>query len=458
MDTAGLSRMDRADDWLRRSWWVTGPVIATVVAVLVGPSSVNAVLESGLGASWTQALLVAIVVMHVAVAFRSLFPVLTFGVLAAAELVLAIAPPISDVQEGFYPAVLLPSGLAYLLGAHSVSAMSPRPWPAVSLLVGIVGSLVAVVRLLLADTTLSGTVPGGLPTLLATFLGAVLAVWGVGQYRRLRAGQVAALAERARRAEADREQRDRRAAADERARIAREMHDVVAHSLSVMVRQADAGRYVIGTDSAAAERVLATIADVGREALTDMRALLGVLREGEDGQAEAMAPQPTLDDLPDLVERVRTSGQPVRLVVEGRPRPLDRAAHLAGYRLVQEALTNVGKHAGSDAEAEVALVWSRRGLRLQVTDSGSGNAGPDRQGTGKPDGGGGGLRGMRERVQLAGGTLHAGPLPDGGWRVQADLPTGRTSGGAARTDQPTASMDRPTARTDRPGSRTTGEG
>lgn len=425
-DTTGRPALDRVDDWLRRSWWLTGPLVAAVLAVLVGPASVRGVLASDVGPGWVPALLGAIVVLHVAVAFRSRFPVVTFGVLAAAELVPAVAPPLSDLQAGSYPAVLLPTSLAYLLGAYTVSATAARPWPAVSLVVGAVGSVVAVVRLGLAGESLTGTVPGGLLTLLALFLASVLAAWALGQYRRLRADQVAALADRARRAEADREQRDRRAAADERARIAREMHDVVAHSLSVVVRQADAGRYVVATDPQAAAEVLATIAATGREALTDMRALLGVLRQGDNAPAETPAPPPTLDDLPGLVERLRASGQPVRLVVEGRPRPLDRAAHLAGYRLVQEALTNVVKHAGPGAEAEVALTWSRRGVRLRVTDTGGTR--PEHDGGEEPQAGGGGLRGMRERVQLAGGALRAGPLPDGGWQVQADLPASRTMG------------------------------
>ncbi|SDC05301.1 Signal transduction histidine kinase [Raineyella antarctica] len=441
MDTAGRHGLDRVDAWLGRSWWLTGPLVAVVLVVLLGPASVNAVLESSLVPAWTQALLVAIVVLHVVVSFRSVWPVMAFGVLAVAELVLAIAPPLSEVQAGVYPAVLLPASLAYLLGAHTVSAMAPRPWPAVSLVVGAVGSLVAAGRLWVADQALTGTVPGGSLTLLATFLASVVAVWALGQYRRLRADQVATLAERARRAEADREQRDRQAAADERARIAREMHDVVAHALSVIVRQADAGRYVVHEDPAAAATVLSTIAETGREALTDMRALLGILREGETGHAEATAPQPTLDDLPELVERIRASGQPVTLVVEGRPRPLDRTAHLAGYRLVQEALTNVARHAGPAAEAEVVLTWSRRGVRLQVTDTGGGRVGPGDEGTERPgapgqhDAGGGGLLGMRERVQFAGGTLRAVPLPGGGWQVQADLPAGRTRGIAGRTGQ-----------------------
>lgn len=412
MDTAGRHGWDRVDAWFRGGWWLTGPFVALGLVVLAGPASVNAVLEAAPDAGWSQALVTAIVVLHVAVAYRTVWPTAAFAVLAAAELVLAIAPPLNDLQAGGYPAVLLPSSLAYLLGAHAVSARAARPWPAVALVVGTVGSLVVVVRLWLAGQPLTGTVPGGSLTLLATCLAAVLAAWALGQYGRLRADQVAALAERA--------------------RIAREL-DVVAHSLSAMVRQAEGGRYVARSDPDAAAAVLSTIADTGREALTDMRALLGVLREADTAEAEmgTAAPQPTLDELPELVElveRVRASGQPVRLVVTGRPRPLDRASHLAGYRLVQEALANVAKHAGPGAEAEVVLTWSRRGLRLRVTDTGSGGPLQEDGLPERPRSEGGGLRGMRERVELAGGALRTGRLASGGYRVEAQLPTRRTAG------------------------------
>ena len=192
MDTAGRRGWDRVDAWLRGGWWLAGPFLALCLLVLVGPASVNAVLAAAPVGIWTQALVTAIVVLHVAVAYRSVAPVVAFGVLAAAELVLAIAPPLDDPQTGGYPAVLLPSSLAYLLGAHAVSARAARPWPAVSLVVGTVGSCVVVVRLWLAGHPLTGTGPGGSLTVLATCLAAVLAAWALGQYGRLRA-EVAAL-------------------------------------------------------------------------------------------------------------------------------------------------------------------------------------------------------------------------------------------------------------------------
>jgi signal transduction histidine kinase len=225
-----------------------------------------------------------------------------------------------------------------------------------------------------------------------------------------------ALVERARRAEVDRDRRLREAAADERARIARELHDVIAHSVSVMVRQAEGGRFVAGKDPEAAAAALGTIADTGRGALNDIRTMLGVL-DPDPGPA-ALGPQPSLDSLPELVERVRASGQPVGLRVEGRPQPLDRAGHLAAYRLVQEALTNVVKHAGPHVRADVVLTWTEEVLRLEVTDHGS----PTRATDGMVPGGRG-LVGMRERLHLVGGTLRAGPADSGGFAVVGEIPT-----------------------------------
>jgi signal transduction histidine kinase len=183
-----------------------------------------------------------------------------------------------------------------------------------------------------------------------------------------------------------------------------------------MVRQAEGGRFVAAKDPQAAVDALTTIADTGREALRDIRTMLGVL-DAETGPAE-LGPQPTLDDLPELVERVRASGQPVGLRVEGVPGALDRAGQLAAYRLVQEALTNVVKHAGQGVQAQVVLTWTERFLRLEVTDDGA----PLRATEGMAPGGRG-LAGMRERLQLVGGTMTAGPAESGGFSVVGEIPT-----------------------------------
>lgn len=203
------------------------------------------------------------------------------------------------------------------------------------------------------------------------------------------------------------------AAADERARIAREMHDVVAHTLAVVVAQSDGGRFAAQKDPAAATRALEVIGDVSRAALADMRGLLGVLRETDS--SAAMGPQPTLADIPALIASVRDGGLDVSHVTTGTPRPLPIGAGLAVYRIVQEALTNVLKHAGPSATAYVHLEWLPAAIGVKVSDDGRGAAAPR-------DGGGTGVEGMRERAMIFGGTLAAGPQAGGGFLVQASIP------------------------------------
>jgi signal transduction histidine kinase len=178
---------------------------------------------------------------------------------------------------------------------------------------------------------------------------------------------------------------------------------VVAHSLAVMVAQADGGRYAAPEDPDAARRALAQIADTGRDALAQMRRLLGVLRAGEEGA-----------DLPGLVRRLAGAGLPVELEVEGRPRELPAALQSSIHRVAQEALTNVLKHAGSPRRVEVVLRYLESEVELTVRDDGRGIAVGDGQGHG--------LAGMRERVALHSGTLHAGPRAGGGYEVHARLP------------------------------------
>jgi signal transduction histidine kinase len=242
---------------------------------------------------------------------------------------------------------------------------------------------------------------------------AVVAAWALGNLRRARVQRLAALEERARLLELERDQEMRLAAQTERARIARELHDVVAHSLSVVIAQADGGRYAGKDDPAAATGALEAIAATGRQALTDMRALLGVLREGG---GQEYAPQPDVGAVPALVEDVRVSGLDVDLIVEGAPRPMPAGPQLAAYRIVQESLTNVLKHAGPAARAWVRLHWRDDALELSVLDDGRGAGAPDGDGNGQ------GLTGMHERARLHGGRLEAGPRAGGGFGVHAALP------------------------------------
>ncbi|QNS08779.1 sensor histidine kinase [Streptomyces xanthii] len=235
---------------------------------------------------------------------------------------------------------------------------------------------------------------------------------------RSRQDYTASLVERARRLETERDQQARLAAAAERARIAREMHDIIGHNLSVITGLADGGSYAAARNPERAGQALTAIATTSRQALTDLRRLLDVLNADDElpPAAPELAPQPTLATLDELVTGVRTAGLPVDLTEEGTPAlPLSPAAELALYRIAQEALTNTLKHGGPQAAATVTLTHTSTGTTLTVTDTGKG--GPP-----APGHSGRGLTGMRERTALYDGTLDAGPLPGGGWRVQARLP------------------------------------
>jgi signal transduction histidine kinase len=249
--------------------------------------------------------------------------------------------------------------------------------------------------------------------------------WLLGSVLRDRRAGVAELAERTARLERERELEARRAAAEERLRIARELHDVVAHNLSVVVVQAQAAQRILDRDADRARGVVVSIERTGREALDEMRRLLSVLRAGEpsagtDAGADGLfGPQPGLARIGELVEQVRSAGLPVTVRVEGAERPLTAAVDLSAYRIVQEALTNSLKHAGP-ASAEVVLRYRAADLELTVSDDGRGGAA--RLDGGAAPGSGHGLVGMRERVELFGGDLAAGPRPGGGYQVRARLP------------------------------------
>ncbi len=217
--------------------------------------------------------------------------------------------------------------------------------------------------------------------------------------------------ERAARAEREREERARLAVSDERARIARELHDVVGHSVSVMTVQASAVRRLLELDQDKEREALLVVEQTGREALAEMRRMVGVLRRPEE--APALAPQPSLEHLDKLIAQAREAGLPVVLQIEGKPEPLPAGVDLTAYRLVQEGLTNALKHARAQ-HAEVLVRYSDGQIELVVSDDGPGG--------GDGDKGGHGLVGMRERVSVYGGELEAGPRPEGGYRLRAKLP------------------------------------
>jgi len=237
----------------------------------------------------------------------------------------------------------------------------------------------------------------------------VVAAWALGTQARIRRAYEDTLVERGRQLAAEAEQRALMAAADERARIAREMHDVVAHGLTVVIVQADGARYAADSDPTVAVRTLETIAETGRDALAEMRRLLGLLRGSSD---PALVPQPGLADLPELL-----AADPDRVTAE-LPDPLPEVPDgvaLTAFRVVQESLTNVRKHGGPEARATVCLRLDGTDLVIEVVDDGRGASATHSDH-------GLGLLGMRERVDVHGGSVVAGPVPGGGWAVRARIP------------------------------------
>ncbi len=260
-----------------------------------------------------------------------------------------------------------------------------------------------------------GTIFGDTPHQ-ALLSGAVLIALAmvVGDNVRRRRARAAELAEREENEQREHELLARQQLQDERQRIARELHDVVAHSVSVMIIQAAAARRQLASNPDRARDALTTIEETGREAMTEMRRMLGVLRN-ETASAE-LAPQPSLASLAELVEA--STDVPVTLRVEGDVHGLPSGIELNAYRLVQEALTNVRRHAGRVDRVELSVIRSDDSLSVEVSDDGRGSAAVASSG----GSGGLGLVGMRERVSMFGGELVAGPQPGGGWRVRAVFP------------------------------------
>ncbi len=384
---------DRIVAWPRAHVLLVDALAAAALTLVCAAVSAGAVV-GGSGAVLVNVLMCA------PLALRRAQPELSGGLVAAAGLLQTV---LTDVPQF--------ANVAVLVALYSLAAYA-APWASRGgLLLGLFGALVAPVRYYLLEHADPVT------TFAAALFIAVLVVatWLLGRLRRASRQTELALVERARLLEVERENESRLAATAERQRIAREMHDVVAHSLSVIIAQADGGRYAAAADPGAAAQALGTISATGRQALADMRDLLGVLRQGP---GDERAPQPDASQVLDLVEQVRASGLDVALEVVGQPRELPRAVGLAAYRIVQESLTNVLKHAGPAARARVEVRWDPDALRLGVEDDGRGAAAlvPD------AGAGGQGLVGMAERARLHGGSVTAGPRPGGGFRVRATLP------------------------------------
>lgn len=307
-----------------------------------------------------------------------------------ATLVLSICPvPFYDLADALPSQPIWYSSLVCL---YTVAAYSSR-WPRVAMLASTLVGGIALVGS--SETAVRGTV-------------CAVAAYAIGRATATSRAYAAALEERAVQLERERTLEAERAAERERARIARDMHDILAHAVSLMVVQAEAGPVVVRSDPARAEAAFDAIATAGRDAMAQLRRMLGVLKEDEGPRA----PQPTIADLPALVAQVPL---PVSLQVHGTPRPLRPDAEVAVYRIAQESLTNVVKHAGA-SRAEVTLRWSDEALTLDVADDGAG------AGLALPSGGNG-LIGIRERAAACGGTVSAGPRAGGqGFEVSVRLP------------------------------------
>ncbi|WP_034610479.1 sensor histidine kinase [Cellulomonas sp. URHD0024] len=392
-----MTYWERLLRWEEAHRFVVDATFSTLLLLFVLPSSV------AFGAtSWGQSLLQTTVLtlgLAVPLAWRRVRPTAS----AATVYTFALLQTMLGIP------MLVPADALVLVALYSVTVHGPR-W---AHRVAIVGALVGAA---IVGSNVYGQYAGPTATAAAAFVSiAALAVWAFGLVRRTRRERLEALEDRARRLEIERDQQTQIATAAERARIAREMHDIVAHSLTVMIAQADGGRYAAEADPAAATRALGTIGETGRAALTDMRRLLGVLR-GSDDAALEFEPQPAESDVGTLVEQMRASGMRVSLVRMGSPRNLPPGTGLTVYRIAQEALTNVLKHAGPDPLVSVLVQWLPEGIVLEVSDDGRG-ASADSDGLGQ------GLLGMRERATMFAGTVSAGPRPGGGFRVRAHLPT-----------------------------------
>jgi signal transduction histidine kinase len=348
-----------------------------------------------------------------------------------------------------------PADLSIVVLLYTLAAYTTRRLSVTGLGICLLGSAAELGRMY--SRAIWAHVPNWLITATILFAGPSLIAWVLGDSMRYRRAYYANLEERAARLERDRDAQARIAAAAERARIARELHDVVAHNVSVMVVQADGAAYALEPDPARAREALAAISATGRQALAEMRALLGVLRRSDDAPpaeppvpvtAEAAAavpdqpavspaaglaataepasltPMPGIEQLDDLFDQTRAAGLAVSCTIEGEPRPLAGGAALAAYRIVQESLTNTRKHAGQFARASVQLRYLPDAVELVISDNGIGGAAAC-------DGAGHGLTGMRERAAMYGGSVTAEPAPGGGFRVIARLPLGPVQAGAA---------------------------
>ncbi|MBE1536216.1 sensor histidine kinase [Actinomadura algeriensis] len=342
-----------------------------------------------------------VVVVALALTFRrrAPLPVLLFVVAGGAVLSALRYPP------------SVPDVVAFLVAVYSLAAHRGL---AQSALGGLLAFVYFVVMLVMLPVSTS-------PMVFLTDCALVIGVWMLGRNLRLRRAYFAELESRAARLERARGTDARAARIEERSRIARELHDVVAHHVSVMTVQAGAARRIIDRDAGSARDAMSTIEEVGRTALSEMRRIVGVLRTERDMERAGgeLAPQPGLGDLGELLDHVRETGLSVQLWIEGEARTPSPGVDVAAFRLIQEALTNTLKHAGAQARAWVRLYYTDDHLTVEIEDDGPGTATITAGDEARP---GHGLVGMYERVALYGGELRIGPRVGGGFGVRARFP------------------------------------
>jgi signal transduction histidine kinase len=371
--------------------WVLDGLLA-VVAAGAGVATLATVLpfDPGSPEAWAAYLLVLAHTLPIAVRRRWPLAVLAWG----------LATGVAFAALGLNLVSLTFAVLVYL---YTVAAHRPR----VDSLAGLAATEALLVLVWLARP---GAIGDGGTLVLDGLI--MAAGWWLGDGARRRQEAVASARQRAAELEEAREELARRAVTEERLRIARELHDVVAHSMSIIAVQSGVGVHVLDSQPEEARKALAAVEATSRQALVEMRRLLGVLRQEAEPRG-SLSPAPGLAELETLAAEVARAGVRVEVHIEGTPCELPAGLDLSAYRIVQEALTNVVRHAGP-ATARVAVRYSPGQVALEVVDDGRGPGAEDR--------GGHGLAGMRERAALYGGTLEAGPVPGGGFRVAATLP------------------------------------
>jgi len=383
------------EPFIRDRSWAFDFALCTVVALIV--------VTPFVAESTTEAVLSLLLVLPLMLRRQAPRVALTVGILAALAHLVLLAGPTASV-------------VAVPILIYSMARWKPGVLGRIAVLVGLAGSVLGPLRWIFGYgfSSIGGVAGFGMTALACA--GLCAAAYAIGRRRRERSENSAERArsqlERQQLLVSEEEQRQRMATVNERNRIARELHDIVAHSLSVIVVQAEGGKALATKRPEKGPEVLGTIAETSREALEEMRRMVGLLRSDPEPQQATYLPMPGLDDIPELV---RKTSDRAELVGFGHPPQVSQALGLTAYRIVQESLTNVLKHAGPAARARVTTAYTAEAVELEITDDGPG-VGAD------SDGHGHGLQGMHERVALHGGRLLAEPRAGGGFVVRASLP------------------------------------